>query len=926
MSKANLPSSMTSATSPPSGAGLVLKSTGTTNQGAWAQGTPPTGYSFGGNAMLLGVATPPAGNPTGANGNPTQADVEAFNAMIYPRRVDMVSVSANWGTNASPLAPIFSGQITEIAALGAIPICIWDPTDCTLGSITGGSHDAVLLNAVYRCQLVNGPIIIRLCHEFNIYQGGSGTFGYGQESAASFVSGWQYVYNFFHGANVNGGNSAGLQANNVIFAWTPNHWNPGAGANGNGGNTCDPTVADSSGVNWYPGDAYVDLTGGDFYFYSNMAIKEQWPPLVLPNYGAVCAISSRPYMVTETGVAELQYYSKPEYFDEMFYTLLTQMPRCVGMMYWNQNVGTGADYTINTSGTDTAAGAAFQAGVNAPPFAILPGVGGVRPQKPPVAAAATTNISSLSGLSTIDGYTLVANDRVLLTAQSTASQNGLWMAASGAWSRPADYYTNASIPYFSVDVLYGTVGAGGRYVLQVDTPITVDTTSTTWVRATAGSGGSGTSTSPVQCVATASVTSLSGLQTFDGYTCVANDRVLLVGQTTSSQNGVWTAVSGSWTRPTDYTGSVANASYDVVFGAIYGGSRWVLQTDTAVIVNTTATTWVQNEAVSQIAGPPGLNWRGAYNSGTTYGASDAVQYNGSSFVATAGVINVAPYSSSPTSPTAPWNLLAEIGATGSSDSGGISPAYQAFTSSGSYITSAAGVYEIRATGGGGGGGGAGSAAQTGGIANQVGGGGGAAGAIQIARVSLAASVTLTVTVGTSGAGGPGGAASTGSTGSAGNSGTSGGASSVSGSGMTTLTATGGGGGTGSAANSGTGVAGGLPSGSLPAQTGSTAYPGYGGASKNNSGMGYMPYGATGGAGGYSATASNGGSAGFSGAQNLIVATVPISQTGTTAGGTPNIAPANIGAGGGGGGGGAPGGSGGNGANGSSGFVEILQIG
>jgi hypothetical protein len=48
-------------------------------------------------------------------------------------------------------------------------------------------------------------------------------------------------------------------------------------------------------------------------------------------------------------------------------------------------------------------------------------------------------VASLSGLLVIDGYQTVAGDRVLLTAQSTASQNGVWVAASGAWTRPADF-------------------------------------------------------------------------------------------------------------------------------------------------------------------------------------------------------------------------------------------------------------------------------------------------------------------------------------------------------------------------------------------------------------------------------------------------------------------------------------------------------
>lgn len=53
-----------------------------------------------------------------------------------------------------------------------------------------------------------------------------------------------------------------------------------------------------------------------------------------------------------------------------------------------------------------------------------------------VRAATTANLSSLSGLATlIDGITLVAGDLVLVKNQTTGSQNGIYVAASGSWTR-----------------------------------------------------------------------------------------------------------------------------------------------------------------------------------------------------------------------------------------------------------------------------------------------------------------------------------------------------------------------------------------------------------------------------------------------------------------------------------------------------------
>lgn len=50
----------------------------------------------------------------------------------------------------------------------------------------------------------------------------------------------------------------------------------------------------------------------------------------------------------------------------------------------------------------------------------------------------TTANHALSGLSAIDGITPSNGDRILAANQSTASQNGVYVAASGAWSRATD--------------------------------------------------------------------------------------------------------------------------------------------------------------------------------------------------------------------------------------------------------------------------------------------------------------------------------------------------------------------------------------------------------------------------------------------------------------------------------------------------------
>lgn len=94
--------------------------------------------------------------------------------------------------------------------------------------------------------------------------------------------------------------------------------------------------------------------------------------------------------------------------------------------------------------------------------------------------ASTSNVAVLSGiLTTIDGTLLsTPGDRVLLTAQSTASQNGIWVIAAGAWTRPADFTTGLHVGGAFMFVESGTSNSGDWAVTNVNgTNDVVDTDS-----------------------------------------------------------------------------------------------------------------------------------------------------------------------------------------------------------------------------------------------------------------------------------------------------------------------------------------------------------------------------------------------------------------------------------------------------------------
>ncbi|MEI9414729.1 hypothetical protein [Mesorhizobium sp. Cs1321R2N1] len=101
--------------------------------------------------------------------------------------------------------------------------------------------------------------------------------------------------------------------------------------------------------------------------------------------------------------------------------------------------------------------------------------------KGPVKAATTANIT-LSGQQTIDGVAIVTDDRVLVKDQTTASDNGIYVADTGSWRRAKDFNNNRDVKTGTmVNVTGGTTNSG---IWQVTTsnPITIGSTNLAFAR------------------------------------------------------------------------------------------------------------------------------------------------------------------------------------------------------------------------------------------------------------------------------------------------------------------------------------------------------------------------------------------------------------------------------------------------------------
>lgn len=103
--------------------------------------------------------------------------------------------------------------------------------------------------------------------------------------------------------------------------------------------------------------------------------------------------------------------------------------------------------------------------------------------KDSVVVATTTNLASLSGLLTVDGYEFSGGERVLVKNQSTGSENGIYVASSGAWTRAADADNAGDLSGGSfVFVEQGDTQADSGWVVTTNGSITPGTTANAWAQ------------------------------------------------------------------------------------------------------------------------------------------------------------------------------------------------------------------------------------------------------------------------------------------------------------------------------------------------------------------------------------------------------------------------------------------------------------
>jgi hypothetical protein len=112
---------------------------------------------------------------------------------------------------------------------------------------------------------------------------------------------------------------------------------------------------------------------------------------------------------------------------------------------------------------------------------------------------------------------------------------------------------------------------------------------------------------PVNCGTTANIT-LSGLQTIDGVTTVAGDRVLVKSQTAPAQNGIYLASATAWSRAPDADtwDELISAICFVESGSTLAGSAWYCTIQPGGTLGVTAVTWSNFSVAATYAAGTGL--------------------------------------------------------------------------------------------------------------------------------------------------------------------------------------------------------------------------------------------------------------------------------------------------------------------------------
>jgi hypothetical protein len=200
-------------------------------------------------------------------------------------------------------------------------------------------------------------------------------------------------------------------------------------------------------------------------------------------------------------------------------------------------------------------------------------------------AVGTTANITLSGLQTIDGYTTLAGDRVLVKNQTSSQFNGIYVASASTWTRAVDMDVWAEVSGAYTVILNGGQANTG-YVCTASKTGTIDVTAMPWVQFS-GTGtyfaGTGLTLSSntfsitntgvtAASVGSASKTLTATVNAQGQLTALADTNIAISASQTTSGTFSSSLLSGSYTGITGVGTLTAGTWNASTIGVAYGGT------------------------------------------------------------------------------------------------------------------------------------------------------------------------------------------------------------------------------------------------------------------------------------------------------------------------------------------------------------------
>jgi hypothetical protein len=233
-------------------------------------------------------------------------------------------------------------------------------------------------------------------------------------------------------------------------------------------------------------------------------------------------------------------------------------------------------------------------------------------------AVATTTSITLSGLQSIDSYTTVAGDRVLVKNQGTSSQNGIYIASASAWTRSTDMDVWSEVPGAYTVILNGGQANTG-WVCTATATGTINVTAMPWVQFSGANtyfAGTGlTLASNTFSITNTGVTAAAVGSASKTLTATVNAQGQLTALADTNIAISNSQVSGLGTMSTQNANAVAITG-GTINGTVIGGSTAAAVTGTTI----TASTQFSGPGTGLTGTASGLSIGGSAASATTAGS------------------------------------------------------------------------------------------------------------------------------------------------------------------------------------------------------------------------------------------------------------------------------------------------------------------